>query len=152
AMDGVPVDPQWWASFCEAAVPELPDEPTDEQLAAWLELAELVADESFLPEICEKSRPFWEAAQGHFDFGAWRQTMGELTEAAAAEARAGGPPVGKRANRLIDRWLAMQAATVGQKADEAFAVELLKRVEEAPDPRARRYWELVGLLRGCSSE
>src|SRR5262249_6848550 len=82
----------------------------------------------------------------------WCQTLGELTEAATAEARAGRPPVGKKANRLIDRWLAMQAATVGKEADEAFAVELLKRVEEGADPRARRYWELVGLLRGCSTE
>src|SRR5436189_120130 len=59
ALDGVPVDERWRGEFCQAAVPEMPDDPTDEQLAAWLELAELVADESFLARMREQSRPFW---------------------------------------------------------------------------------------------
>src|SRR3954466_6163029 len=34
-----------------AAMPELPDDPTDEQLEAWIELAELVADDDFRATI-----------------------------------------------------------------------------------------------------
>src|SRR5262249_17692754 len=146
AMEGVPVDPRWKEAFCNAATPELPDEPTDEQLAAWLELAELVADETFLPRMSEQSRPFWEAARGHFDFDRWSQELAAITAEAAEMDRTGQATTGDRADRLLDRWLTLCAQTVGQEPNETFAAEMLARFKAHDDPRAQRYWELVAVV------
>ena len=51
----VPVDPQF-AAMMRRAAPELPDDPTDEQVDAWLELAELVRDEDFRQRLREMGR------------------------------------------------------------------------------------------------
>src|SRR3954469_15734151 len=45
-FDGLDAD-SGVAARMRGAMPELPDDPTDEQLEAWIELAELVADDDF---------------------------------------------------------------------------------------------------------
>ena len=47
ALEGVPIDEATAARFRAMGSPELPAEPTPEQLDAWLELAELATDEDF---------------------------------------------------------------------------------------------------------
>jgi DNA-binding transcriptional MerR regulator len=54
-MDGLPVDPEWARWLRAAAVPALPDEPTAEQIDAWLALAELTADEGFVRGLRENA-------------------------------------------------------------------------------------------------
>jgi DNA-binding transcriptional MerR regulator len=45
------------AARMRAATPELPDEPSSQQLQAWIELAELVADEDFRRRIRPRATP-----------------------------------------------------------------------------------------------
>ncbi len=58
-MDGIPIDPEWAAWFPRSATPTLPDEPTAEQIDAWLELAELTAGEDFIGRLRENADWFW---------------------------------------------------------------------------------------------
>jgi len=48
-FEGIPVDPEFEGRMRSAA-PELPDEPTDVQVDAWLELHDLVSDPDFRPK------------------------------------------------------------------------------------------------------
>jgi DNA-binding transcriptional MerR regulator len=148
AMEGIPVDPEWKEWLFGAAIPDLPDDPTDAQLSAWLELAELVADPDFLAKTREQARPWWEAAQGHFDFAEWQRRLDEVMTAAAALAEEGVAPDAECARPVIDQWIAMHAAAAGRTPDAGFAREMLDRFEAGADPTAARYWELIALLRG----
>jgi DNA-binding transcriptional MerR regulator len=47
-LEGVPIDASLAERFRAYGTPELPDEPTPEQLDAWLELAVLASDEDFV--------------------------------------------------------------------------------------------------------
>ena len=49
-FDGLDAEPSI-AARMRSALPELPDDPSTEQIAAWIELAELVADEDFRQRI-----------------------------------------------------------------------------------------------------
>jgi DNA-binding transcriptional MerR regulator len=66
-MEGVPVGREWMEDLRRAAVLDLPEELTDDQLDAWVELAEIVSDEGYWERLREQSRPFWEAAESRFD-------------------------------------------------------------------------------------
>lgn len=148
-LDGLPVDPAWKADFWRRLAVDLPEDLTEAQLEAWLELAAIVADEDFWRRQRDQVQPFWEAARDGFDAGEWREVTGRIFEEAAAAVRAGRSPRDADAQRLADDWVAINARALGRAPDAVFARELLASVERGVDPRAERLWELVGMLRGC---
>src|SRR5215471_18249932 len=62
ATEGLPIDGATAERFRAAGTPELPDEPTPDQLDAWLELAELAADEDFAAVTRANAIWFWDLA------------------------------------------------------------------------------------------
>src|SRR3954469_10862841 len=46
--DDIPLDSPWRKTLAEASKPQLPENPTPEQLDAWIELSELLTDDSFV--------------------------------------------------------------------------------------------------------
>jgi DNA-binding transcriptional MerR regulator len=144
-VEGVPVDPVWWERFLSAATPELPEDASDEQLAAWLELAELSSDPAFVTAQRDQARSFWTGAPRGLDFDAWCRRSAEITQQACALLREGTPPDAPVAQELLDRWLALQGEAWGQPVDEA----ALLASYDAPTARlGRRYWALVAQIRG----
>jgi DNA-binding transcriptional MerR regulator len=148
AMEGVPVDPAVRARFQAMATFDLPDDLSDAQLDAWLELAELATDESFIRQTRDQMRPFWEAAQGNFDLAAWTAAFNTVMAAAIRAVEAGWPPDSAEAQQVVATWLADYARAINRPADPAFAAWLLDYFETNANPRAARYWELIGILRG----
>ena len=49
-FEGLDIDPGFEARHARRPLPELPDDPTPEQVDAWIELAELVQDDGFRPD------------------------------------------------------------------------------------------------------
>jgi DNA-binding transcriptional MerR regulator len=131
-----------------AGTPELPEHPTPEQLDAWLELAELVADRDF--QRITRQNALWEAeaAGDAFDPDAWiRQFAGVL--AAAAELRAEGvDPVDPRAATAVEPMVRGLARILGRRDSTAFRRWLIGQLDAHTDPRAVRYWQLVGIIQG----
>jgi DNA-binding transcriptional MerR regulator len=131
-----------------AGTPELPADPTPEQLDAWLELAELAADEDF--QRTTRANALWgaEAAGAGFDPDAWsRRLAGGL--AAAAELRAAGvapadPPAAAAAAAMAGGF----AELLGRRDGPAFRRWLVDQLDAHTDPRAVRYWQLVGIVQG----
>jgi DNA-binding transcriptional MerR regulator len=135
-----------------AGTPELPPDPTGEQLDAWLELAELAADEDF--QRVTRANALWgvEAVGDGFDPDAWsRRIAGGL--AAAPELRAGGvDPADPRAAAAVAPMAGGLAELLGRRDGPAFRRWLVSQLDAHTDPRAVRYWELVGIVQGRPDE
>jgi DNA-binding transcriptional MerR regulator len=147
-FEGVNVDPVWnvWKSeFWKAAAGDLPEDMNEKQLAAWLELSELITDESFLAWMRETGRAFWKR-ETKFDMKAWQKTNNELIAEATKAIKENREPTGKREQKVIAKMIALNAKVQGKKPTKKFVLALLEHYERH-DPRAERFWELVGIIK-----
>lgn len=144
AFEGLDIEPGF-AARMRAATPELPDDPTPEQVEAWIELAELVQDDDFRATVRRMS-------EGH---AAAREAGGDLTpgtdsQAAAAlvaekgeAARAAGiAPGSQEAERVVGEILPAFGASQGDRT------QLADRLAAGTDARAERYWQLLAIVNG----
>lgn len=120
--------------------PELPDDPTSEQIAAWVEIAELLRDPDFIATsrrmaqraIAEGPQP--DVAQ--FEVG---KAVGEL---AGPAFRAGVDPASSAGLDIVER---LEALAPHASEDRT---TLADRIEAFTDRRVGRYWTLVGIING----
>lgn len=120
--------------------PELPDDPSPEQIAAWVEIAELLRD----PDFIATSRQMAQRAQAEgpqpdvaqFQVG---KAVGEL---AGPAARAGVDPASAAALDIVERL----EATVPDASEDR--TQVAGRIEAFTDRRVGRYWTLVGMING----
>ena len=126
-----------------ANAPRLPDEPSAEQLDAWVELSELIADPSFAELLRSNAR---EVSQRGLNLSALEQLNLEIGEAASA-ARTQGVSAASDATRpLVERYLSGLAGLAGRRPEDAeFRRSVLARFERQ-DPRATRYYQLLAIL------
>jgi DNA-binding transcriptional MerR regulator len=142
--EGIPIDDAWQKKMIEASAPKLPDNPTPEQLDAWVELAELVADPTFVESLRASAKEVW---QRGLDMAQMR-AVNERTAAAAAAARAkNAAPESADAKKIVDDFVDGMAKASGKSPDAALRKAIRDRFEKH-DPRASRYWELVAVMSG----
>jgi len=112
--------------------PELPEEPSDAHVEAWLELLSMLNDESFASRTREMAMA-GAAAQlpKHYD-------ITKVREDAGAALGAGVDPKSKQARTVLER------IVPGMSLDERIA--LRQQLETFNDVRVERYWELMGIL------
>jgi hypothetical protein len=90
-FDGVPAQPGLAAHMRMA--PDLPDDPTPEQVDAWVELAELVQDRAFRQRIRQMAESGAQGAGGLPDSrGAPNEFVARMRELAGAAAERGVAP------------------------------------------------------------
>ena len=120
--------------------PELTDDPTPDQVAAWVELAELLRDPDYIAvsrQMAERARAEGpEPDVGQFEVG---KAVGR--EAGAA-VRAGVDPASPAALAVVER---IEAMAPGKAEDRAAAAD---RIEAFTDRRVARYWALVAVVNG----
>lgn len=118
---------------------DLPDDPSPDQVDAWVELAELVSDPDFRQRIRQVTGIMMEAdaRDGGQDRLGW---AGENAEAAVLR---GCPPDSAEAAQVVHRLL--EPAPGGHPLDRE---ELLARLEVVTDPRIDRYWQLTATVNG----
>ncbi len=120
--------------------PELPDDPTPEQVAAWVEIVELLRDPDFIATSHRMAQralsegPEPDVAQ--FDVG---KAVGEF---AAPSARAGVDPASDEALTVVKR---LEALSPTPPEDRTRVAD---RIEAFTDRRVGRYWTLVGIING----
>jgi DNA-binding transcriptional MerR regulator len=144
--EGIPIDAEWKRKMVEASAPSLPDNPTREQLDAWIELAEMVSDSGFVEHLRQSAREVW----GKFDMKALRSAADEATAQATDALRRAVAPESVEAREVIERYGTALAAAKGGTLDDAGRRAIRERFAHH-DPRATRYWELVGILKGSAS-
>lgn len=146
--EGVPMDPATAGAFRAAGTPELPDDPTPEQLDAWLELAELAADEDFQETTRRNATWFWEAAGQGYDVAAGNRVFADAAELARAAARDGTAPDGPAGAAVRDVLFGGYAKLLDREDGPAFRRWLAGEFASHTDPRADRYWRLVARVSG----
>jgi DNA-binding transcriptional MerR regulator len=109
---------------------ELPDEPSAEQVDAWMELGALVAD----PGFRERVRTMAVAPPGPMPVDA--EAVGTLCGQALADGLA---PEDPRAREVLDR-------LVDPALPADARLRLARDVETFTDRRVERYWQLLGVL------
>lgn len=153
-FDGVDVDPELAPQAREfhqrmrSVTAELPDDPTDEQVDAWIELAELIRDPGFRERLREMGRrSFGSGGQGTPPADAQRLAT-LVQEKAGAAVAAGIEPASDAATPVVDELVGAYAESGGRADDAAYRRELLDQLELANEPRAERYWQLLATING----
>ncbi|MFD3756282.1 MerR family transcriptional regulator [Streptomyces sp. NPDC058622] len=135
-------------AMVRAATPDLPDDPSGEQIAAWVELAELVGDEDFRARM---RRPAGHQAAGcslDIESVAGEELM-EFTRQRAAEAmELGIDPRSDRVAPVIDDLVRRFSEVFARTPDTEFRDWMAQQFERAHDPRVDRYWRLVWIVNG----
>jgi DNA-binding transcriptional MerR regulator len=137
-----------------AAAPELPDDPTDEQLEAWIELAELVSDDDFRAVVrAMAERSAAERAQPDApDPAAAARVVTLVAERAGAAVAGGVAPGSGSAAPIVDELAGAFASLHGRDDGPAFRAWLAEALETFTDRRAERYWQLLGVMNGWPAQ
>jgi DNA-binding transcriptional MerR regulator len=134
------------------ATPELPDEPSTEQVEAWIELAGLVRDPAFRRRIramAERSAEeratdpaAGEPREEH------RRVAAAVAEMAGAALAEGIDPASAQARPVVDE-LAGRFARLHEREDgPAFRAWLADALGAFTDRRVERYWTLLAIMNG----
>jgi DNA-binding transcriptional MerR regulator len=130
-LEPSPAGAQRWA-----AAPNLPDDPSPEQVDAWVELAELVSDRDFRRRTRQVT-----------DYGIQLQSSGLedlagwATQHAVAALLRGCPPDSAEAAKVVNRILEPNGWSARRE-------ELVAGLEMLSDPRMERYWQLTAIING----
>ena len=154
-FDGLDIDPAS-PRGCAPARPELPDDPTPEQVDAWIELAELVRDEDFRaahPRRCPSAtRPTARRAATQPGEPAALAARGRARRRARGRRARGGhrPRLGRGgADRRRARAPRSPRPRVRRgRPARARRAALADRLATGTDARAERYWQLLAVING----
>ncbi|MGE7434123.1 MULTISPECIES: helix-turn-helix domain-containing protein [Kitasatospora] len=152
AFEGLDVGPEFVAKM-RGAMPELPEDPKPEQVDAWVELAELVQDESFRASVRRAAAyQAKERAEGARTGSEADSRLVALVQERAGTALAEGTePDSAAARPVLDELAAAFAEVFGRSDGAEFRGWLLERFETGNDPRMERYWQLIALINGWPS-
>lgn len=134
------------------SVPDLPDDPTPEQVQAWVELAELVQDEDFRAGV-RRAAEFQAAERANGD-----QTglHGELTvtviERVQAALATGVDPASPDGGAIIEALVRLYCEVFDETDTTEYRARLLTRVEIGGDPLVERYWQLLAVINGWEAQ
>jgi hypothetical protein len=132
-------EPSPIADRLRQGAPELPEDPTADQIAAWVELAELLRDPDYIQMSRRMVHRVREEGAGP-DGG--HETVAAVGEHAGAAADAGVDPGSGEALEVIER---IEAFTPDGRGNRA---QLAERIEAFIDRRVFRYWALVAVING----
>jgi DNA-binding transcriptional MerR regulator len=114
---------------------DLPDEPTAEQVDAWIELGELVADDGFRDRV---RAMFAAGATGQYNSAPDVQAVTDHAGRAQADGVAPGSAAGEAVLHRI----------VPASTPPAERARLLEQLELFTDARVERYWQLLAVVNG----
>jgi DNA-binding transcriptional MerR regulator len=130
-LEPSPAHAQRWA-----AAWDLPDDPSPEQVDAWVELAGLVSDRDFRRRTRQVTEHGIQLqASGLEDLADW------ATQHAVAALLRGCPPGSAEAAAVVNRILEPNGWSARRE-------ELLAGLEMLSDPRIERYWQLTAIING----
>lgn len=139
---------EWKQQAVDSSVPPLPDDPTPEQIDAWIELESIIADQSFIAKMRKNIERIW---TDDFDPVPYKKAS-EAVVARVKKAIEDGSTADSDVGRTIAHdWLRDSARAMNRPADEEFRRWMLKSYSDE-DPRPQRYWELVAILKGQSPD
>ncbi|GAA3837788.1 MerR family transcriptional regulator [Saccharothrix violaceirubra] len=145
AFGGVAADPAF-VGIMRSLTPELPDDPEQDQVQAWVELAELSQDPDFR-ESMRRVADSLATERAHVD-GVYRDPVAAVREQAGPALAAGVDPASPDADPVVAAVTAHYADLRGEADDHDLRRRLLTRFEIANDPRRERYLRLLAVVNG----
>ncbi|PRX50516.1 DNA-binding transcriptional MerR regulator [Prauserella shujinwangii] len=147
---GLDVDSEFYG-WMRSTKPELPDDPTPEQVEAWVEFAELVRDPDFRRLIRGMGEQHERRRSEGEEFAAptldQRETWADWSERAQAAMDAGLAPDSAEGRALADD-VARASLGPGESDGAEFRATLAERIASGNDRRAERYWQLLAVING----
>jgi DNA-binding transcriptional MerR regulator len=120
---------------------ELPDDPAPEQVDAWIELAELVADEQFRQRVRTMVLAGTTQAGEPESAPAYAMAMSRIEEHAGQALAHGITPDSAEGRAVLDRIVAPETPVTDRAA-------ILGQLETFTDARVERYWQLLAIING----
>lgn len=146
-FEGLDTNPEF-VTLMRSAMPELPDDPTPEQVEAWVELAGLCEDADFrhtLRRTAEEQAREPSGQDIHALHAALNQAMGERIDEAVS---AGLLPTSARGKPLADSLGSLYAHAFSRGDESDLRRWLVARLQTTADPHAERYWQLLATING----
>jgi DNA-binding transcriptional MerR regulator len=128
------------AERLQMGAPELPEDPTADQVAAWIELVGLLRDPDYI--AASRRMALRGQAEAPLPDVARIDLAKAVGEHAGAALRGGIDPAAAQSRVLVEK---IEAAAPGAEQDRLSAAE---RIEAFADRRVARYWTLVGIING----
>jgi len=147
---GLTVNPQF-EQMMRRARPDLPDDPTPEQLDAWIELADLLSDNDFratVRRMAEQHAADPEMVAGRRDARTSPEVGARVTELAGAALDAGTAPDSAAARPIVDEIVGVFAAHDGRADTPEYREWIRTAIGGGADARAERYWQLLAVING----
>ncbi|MGZ5970622.1 MAG: helix-turn-helix domain-containing protein [Polyangiales bacterium] len=145
--EGLTVDDAWRKKMMAEGTPKLPDNPTAAQLDAWVELAELVSDPSFVEGLRASAKQIQDK---NIDMNRLRIANEEVGATAGRLRASGAAPSSTEARAMVRAYVEAVARASGKTADETF-YRMFRERFAAHDPRNARYRELLSIMNGQPS-
>ncbi|WP_405426210.1 MerR family transcriptional regulator [Micromonospora sp. NBC_00617] len=141
-------DPPTYPGVLVSMTPELPDDPTAEQVRAWVELADLCRDPAFRASMRRLARQH--AADNDVPGLPRPDAVAVVRDGVAAALAAGLDPTGPEAEPVVAAVTGRYASLRGRPDDADLRQRLLDRLVLANDPRRDRYLDLLSVINGWS--
>lgn len=143
---GAPVDTEWKNRMMDAGTPDLPEDPTPEQIDAWTELMAMLSDRAYATEMRTQMSALWTE---DFDPAAYAQAADETfarVRQAIEDGVSAQSPAGKQ---IAADWLAHSAKAMRRTPDDDFLDWQLEQYRKH-HARSARYQELMAILQGAA--
>ncbi|WP_019884240.1 MerR family transcriptional regulator [Streptomyces purpureus] len=134
------------AAARRSMTPELPDSPTDAQIEAWVELAELSLDPDFRERVRRVTVDYAAGLSGSGSTPPRPNVVAVARDLAGAAAGSGIAPEAPQADPVVRELTAGCARALGRLDDTEPHLWLLPRLEAANDPRRDRYFHLLAVI------
>lgn len=148
---GLDANPEF-VELLRTATPDLPDDPTPEQVGAWVELAELVQDRDFRASVRRMAEHQARERANGDRTGLHHDLTVVVRDTVARAIDEGIDPDSADAIPVLDDLVNAYARTFEAVDSADYRASLLRRLEVANDPRAERYFHLLGLINGWPAQ
>lgn len=141
---GAPMDAAWKKKMMDAGTPDLPEDPTAEQIDAWAELMDMLSDKAYAAEMRAHMSDLWTQ---EFDPAAYAQAAEATFARVRAAIESGHGPQSAVGREIAADWLAQSAMAMKRAPDQAFLDWQLEQYRKH-HARSARYQELMAVLQG----
>ncbi|WP_395448834.1 MerR family transcriptional regulator [Aminobacter sp. UC22_36] len=138
------MSPEWKKQMIDASTPDLPDDPTPEQVDAWTEIMAFVSDREYVAELRNSMSTMW---NGEFDPAAYAEASNATFARVREAIDQGAKPESEAGKAIAREWLERSAKAMNKAPDKAF-LDWHNDQYRKYHSRSARYYELLRILRG----
>ncbi|HUC27787.1 MAG TPA: MerR family transcriptional regulator [Streptosporangiaceae bacterium] len=137
-----------FAGIRRSMSPELPDDPSPEQVQAWAELVELSGDASFLASMAQIARDEAAEQDQRNSQSVRRDVVAVVRDQAGPAVDARIAPASPQATPIATAIAQHYAQILRRPDDTKLRRQLVARLETVNDPRRERYLNLLAVING----